>query len=221
MVFSQISISGEAMPGKKSKTTQKMVVKTKKGKKQTSRKTLSAKKAGKRIVTGKGSLPSGKNATKKSVTGKLATMKKPSKKTIRVKPVKTTKAPVSREKKKLSPREKAIQEIKSKLVAQRNLLLNEAEEALNLLPGQTIFPDLGDQASAEIDRSFMLRLRGREQRLLKKIEEAIDKIESGSFGVCEVCGEDIDVKRLEARPVTTMCISCKTEQEEEERLRGA
>ena len=104
---------------------------------------------------------------------------------------------------------------------QRNELLAGAEEALNELPGQTIFPDMGDQASAEIDRSFMLRLRGREQRLLKKIEAAIDKIESGVFGICDVCGEEIEIKRLQARPVTTMCIFCKTEQEEEEKLRGA
>ncbi len=125
------------------------------------------------------------------------------------------------QKRKLTPREQKIQEIKKALIAQRNELLSEAEEALNALPGQTIFPDMGDQASAEIDRTFMLRLRGREQRLLKKIEAAIEKIDSGSFGICDVCGEEISIKRLEARPVTTMCIFCKTEQEEEEKLRGA
>jgi len=123
--------------------------------------------------------------------------------------------------KKLTPREKLLQNVKQTLMMQRNILLNEAEEALNLLPGQTIFPDMGDQASAEIDRSFMLRLRGREQRLLKKIEAAIDKIDNGTFGICEACGEEINIKRLEARPVTNMCIFCKTEQEEEEKLRGA
>ncbi len=122
--------------------------------------------------------------------------------------------------KKLSPRDKRIHEIKKNLLAQRNTLLTEAEEALNELPGQTIYPDMGDQASAEIDRSFMLRLRGREQRLLKKIEAAIEKIDTGLFGICDVCGEEIDIKRLEARPVTTMCIFCKTEQEEEEKMRG-
>jgi len=120
---------------------------------------------------------------------------------------------------KLSPREEKIQEIRAKLLRQREALLNEAETALNELPGQTIFPDLGDQATAETDRNFMLRLRGREQRLLKKIDEAIDRIESGTFGICDDCGNEIDVKRLEARPVTTMCIECKTLQEEEERLR--
>ncbi len=120
---------------------------------------------------------------------------------------------------KLSAREEKIQQIRLKLLRQRETLLNEAETALNELPGQTIFPDLGDQATAETDRNFMLRLRGREQRLLKKIDEAIDRIESGTFGICDDCGNEIDVKRLEARPVTTMCIECKTLQEEEERLR--
>lgn len=122
-------------------------------------------------------------------------------------------------KKNLSVREKKILDIRKKLVEQRKSLLSEAEEALNALPGQAIFPDLGDQASAEIDRNFMLRLRGREQKLLKKIEAAIEKIDNGIFGICEVCGQEIDIKRLEARPVTTMCIECKTEQEEEEKLR--
>lgn len=122
-------------------------------------------------------------------------------------------------KKNLSVREKKILDIRKKLVEQRKSLLSEAEEALNALPGQAIFPDLGDQASAEIDRNFMLRLRGREQKLLKKIEAAIEKIDNGTFGICEVCGQEIDIKRLEARPVTTMCIECKTEQEEEEKLR--
>ncbi len=126
----------------------------------------------------------------------------------------------SSKKKTLSIREKKILDIRKKLVAQRKALLSEAEETLNSLPGQTIFPDLGDQASAEIDRNFMLRLRGREQKLLKKIEAAIEKIDNGTFGICEVCGQEIDIKRLEARPVTTMCIECKTEQEEEEKLRG-
>lgn len=126
----------------------------------------------------------------------------------------------SSRKKTLSERERKILDIRKKLVEQRKALLSEAEEALNSLPGQTIFPDLGDQASAEIDRNFMLRLRGREQKLLKKIEAAIEKIDSGTFGICEVCGQEIDIKRLEARPVTTMCIDCKTEQEEEEKLRG-
>jgi DnaK suppressor protein len=91
---------------------------------------------------------------------------------------------------------------------------------MNALPEQTVFPDLGDQATAETDRNFMLRLKGREQRLLNKIEEALERIDSGGYGICDSCGENIKIPRLEARPVTTLCIECKTEQEEEEKLLG-
>lgn len=119
---------------------------------------------------------------------------------------------------KISLREKKIQEIRKNLLMQRKELLVGAMEALNELPGQTVFPDLGDQATAEIDRNFMLRLKGREQKLLKKIEEALDRIDHSVFGICDKCGQEINVRRLEARPVTTMCIECKTLQEEEEKL---
>jgi DnaK suppressor protein len=198
------------MATKKSKVTQKKSLKATKKKTAKKVKKTPSKAIGAKKITPKA--PKAKTKAKK-------TDKRPA-----AKAVKKALAPKIRKialKKNLSPREKLIQKIKQTLVAQRNILLNEAEEALNLLPGQTIFPDMGDQASAEIDRSFMLRLRGREQRLLKKIEAAIDKIDNGTFGVCEACGEEINIKRLEARPVTNMCIFCKTEQEEEEKLRGA
>lgn len=120
----------------------------------------------------------------------------------------------------LTAREKQILGIRESLSRQKEVILSEAEVAMTALPEQTVFPDLGDQATAEMDRNFMLRLRGREQRLLKKIEEAIERIDSGLFGICDVCGDPIDIKRLSARPVTTMCITCKTEQEEEEKLHG-
>jgi DnaK suppressor protein len=159
-----------------------------------------------------------KTKAKKAKAGKVKVKTK-----VRVKP-KTKPKPKIKLKPKpkkrvpLTLREKKIQDIRKKLMAQREALLTGAVEALNELPGQTVFPDLGDQASAETDRSFMLRLRGREQRLLKKIEDAIDRIDNGVFGICDKCGEEIDIRRLEARPVTTMCIECKIQQEEEEKL---
>jgi DnaK suppressor protein len=116
-------------------------------------------------------------------------------------------------------REKKLQDIRKRLNEQRDTLISDAGIALNALPDETIFPELGDQASAEIDRNFMLKLKGRERKLLNKIDEVIEKIDNGTYGVCEACGEEINIKRLEARPVTTMCIECKTEQEEEEKLR--
>ncbi len=110
--------------------------------------------------------------------------------------------------------------IKKKLLKQRGDLLSEAEHTLNnkISTEKESFPDPTDQAVAELDNNFLLRLRGREQKLLKKIDEAIARIEGGTYGVCESCGEQISIKRLEARPVTTLCIECKTRQEEEEKI---
>lgn len=81
-------------------------------------------------------------------------------------------------------------------------------------------PDITDRASAETDLNFGLRVRDRERKLILKIKEALKRIEDGTFGICEICGEPIDLKRLEARPVTTLCIDCKMEQEREEKMRG-
>jgi DnaK suppressor protein len=110
--------------------------------------------------------------------------------------------------------------IKKKLIKQREDLLSEAENTLNskISSEKESFPDPTDQAVAELDSNFTLRLRGREQKLLKKIDEAIARIEGGTYGVCESCGEQISTKRLEARPVTTLCIECKTRQEEQEKM---
>ncbi len=84
---------------------------------------------------------------------------------------------------------------------------------------QVSFPDPTDQASMEADRNFDLRIRDRERRLIKKIDQAMARIKEGSFGICESCGGSISSKRLQARPVTTLCIDCKTAQEIEERTR--
>jgi DnaK suppressor protein len=85
--------------------------------------------------------------------------------------------------------------------------------------GKESFPDPTDRASMESDRNFELRIRDRERKLINKVKTAIEKIDDESFGFCEVCGEPIDFKRLEARPVTTHCIECKTSEEQEEKLR--
>ncbi len=81
-------------------------------------------------------------------------------------------------------------------------------------------PDPADRATLESDRNFTLRIRDRERRLIGKIKEALERIENGTYGICESCEEDISEKRLKARPVTTLCIDCKTKQEDEEKLKG-
>jgi DnaK suppressor protein len=75
-----------------------------------------------------------------------------------------------------------------------------------------------DMTSSELETSMRMRLRNREALFLKKIDEALDRIASGTFGDCETCGEEIETKRLEARPTTTMCVGCKEESERRELL---
>ena len=113
------------------------------------------------------------------------------------------------------------EEIRENLEAQKSALLTEAGVIIGggLKPEKLNFPDVTDQAAAEADKNFTIRLREREQKLLKKIDEALSRIENGTFGICEHCGEEISYKRLHARPVATYCIECKTKQEEEENLK--
>jgi DnaK suppressor protein len=80
------------------------------------------------------------------------------------------------------------------------------------------FPDPTDRASLESDRNFLLRIKDRERKLIQKVKEALDRIDNGTFGICESCGRPISEKRLMARPVTTLCIECKTEREDQERV---
>ena len=80
--------------------------------------------------------------------------------------------------------------------------------------------DLNDQASMEVEKNYELRIRDRERRLTLKMKEAISRIDNGTFGICDDCGEEISEKRLMARPVTTQCIDCKTKQEKIEKLKG-
>lgn len=82
------------------------------------------------------------------------------------------------------------------------------------------FPDPNDRASLEADRNFELRIRDRERKLIAKMQEAIRRIDDGTFGICDSCGGPISEKRLMARPVTTQCIDCKTKQEKLEKLIG-
>jgi len=83
-----------------------------------------------------------------------------------------------------------------------------------------VYADPADRATAESDRAFTLRLRDRERKLIKKITQALQRIEDGEFGVCVECGDEIGIARLKARPMTTLCINCKSKQEEDEMVRG-
>jgi len=105
------------------------------------------------------------------------------------------------------------------LEAQRDELLGNAQKTItgdiHLDPDD--FPDEIDAASSEMNLAFQGRLRERERGLIAKIQQALRKIEEGVYGECEACGEEISLKRIEARPVAELCIDCKAEQEALER----
>ena len=110
---------------------------------------------------------------------------------------------------------------KQKLEDMTKSLLNEAEKTINdMTDHNDNYPDPTDRATAESDRNFELRIRDRERKLLAKVKAAIERIEEGTYGICDECGDDITVQRLEARPVTTLCIDCKTKQENYEKAQG-
>jgi DnaK suppressor protein len=84
----------------------------------------------------------------------------------------------------------------------------------------TVFADPNDRASQESDISLELRNRDRERKLIKKIDEILLRIENNDYGYCENCGIEIGLKRLEARPTATLCIDCKTVDEQREKQSG-
>lgn len=105
------------------------------------------------------------------------------------------------------------------LEEKRDAVIQRAQETMaqDMQLDQSELPDEMDLASSEYMQSFTFRLRGRERVFLHKIEKALKKMEDGEFGVCEECGEEISIKRLEARPETELCIKCKEDQERKEK----
>ena len=107
---------------------------------------------------------------------------------------------------------------KQKLLIWKNELLKESSQTLNNLQSDNeAKPDITDRASEEIDRSFELRTRDRERKLINKINSALLRIEDGSYGYCEETGEPIGLKRLEARPVATLSLEAQEMHEKAEK----
>ncbi len=114
---------------------------------------------------------------------------------------------------------KDLKHFKDMLTKKREETLKSVEETREIGMGLSPddLPDEVDLATSESDQSMSLRLKDRERILLNKINKALQQIEEGTYGVCESCGEEIGLKRLEARPVTDLCIRCKEEQEKMEK----
>ena len=113
---------------------------------------------------------------------------------------------------------KMMEYFKQKLLNWKNELLKESNQTLsNLQSDNEAKPDITDRASEEIDRSFELRTRDRERKLINKINAAIQRIEDGSYGYCKETGEPIGLKRLEARPVATLSLEAQEMHEKAEK----
>src|SRR5688572_12454422 len=112
-----------------------------------------------------------------------------------------------------------LKKFREMLEAKRDEIIKRAQQTLDedMTLDTNDLPDEMDLASSEYLQSFTFRLRGRERFFLDKIDQALKRIEDGSFGICESCEEPISLKRLEARPETTLCIRCKEDQERVER----
>ena len=106
---------------------------------------------------------------------------------------------------------KMEEHFKSILMALRQRLLEGGDKIVTHMKEEAInYPDPNDRASQEEDFRLELRTRDRERKLLKKIEESIELVREKDYGYCEVCGIEIGLRRLEARPTATLCIDCKT-----------
>jgi DnaK suppressor protein len=108
---------------------------------------------------------------------------------------------------------------RQKLLIWREDILKEAKETLlHLQEENQNHPDLADRASSETDRAIELRARDRQRKLIAKIDEALGRIEDGSYGYCEETGEPISLRRLEARPIATLSVEAQERHERRERV---
>ncbi|CAI09448.1 RNA polymerase-binding protein DksA [Aromatoleum aromaticum] len=114
--------------------------------------------------------------------------------------------------------EKQLAHFRGMLETVKQELVGDIERTVHTMQDEaTVFADPNDRASQESDIALELRNRDRERKLIKKIDEALGRINAGEYGYCDSCGVEIGLKRLEARPTATMCIDCKTLEEMRER----
>jgi DnaK suppressor protein len=115
-------------------------------------------------------------------------------------------------------RRRETQTYRSLLESQLTALVGQGERAVHeMVDGREELPDPNDRATIEETRNWALRLRDRDRKLIGKIQDALARLDAGTFGKCASCGRPISAARLRARPVTDLCIDCKTESERHER----
>jgi DnaK suppressor protein len=221
------------------KKAAKAKAKTKTGsatKKTAARKTAPAKKTTTKKATTPKSTSTKKTAKKSSMTKtaakKPATKKTPAKKTttarVAAKGASASKtgpvpgiAPYVEKKGEEYMNAEQVEHFRNILLAWKRELMEEVDRTVHHMQDEAAnFPDPNDRATQESEFSMELRTRDRERKLIKKIDEALGKLDSDDYGYCEACGVEIGIRRLEARPTATLCIDCKTLDEIRERQHG-
>jgi len=115
--------------------------------------------------------------------------------------------------------ERQLEYFRRKLVTWKQELLDQSAETIdNLQDSARNVPDLADRASEETDRALELRTRDRQRKLVAKIDAALRRIENGEYGYCEMSGEPISLKRLDARPIATMTLEAQEKHERREKV---
>ena len=114
-----------------------------------------------------------------------------------------------------------VEHFRKLLTDWKQALMEEVERTVHHMQDEASnFPDPNDRATQEEEFALELRTRDRERKLIKKINESLMMLDAGDYGYCEVCGGEIGIQRLEARPTATLCIDCKTLDEIKERQMG-
>jgi len=231
---------------KKAAASKKKAAKKKKAKKSPAKKKIAKKTASKKKVAKKKKAkksPAKKKAAKKKIAKKTILKKKAAKKTVSKKKITTgninKKAMGKVTNIKKSPAKKTIAPYKQKrknedymgveqshhfrllLLTWKKELMEEVDRTVHHMQDDASnFPDPNDRATQEEEFALELRTRDRERKLIAKIDESVVNLDSGDYGFCEVCGVEIGIRRLEARPTATQCIDCKTLDEIKERHLG-
>ncbi len=228
------------MPNKKTATKKKAAKKTTTKKKVVAKKKTTAKKkvvakkktvAKKKVVAKKATTKSAtkkttikkKTITKKETTKKMTPKTTTAKKKSTPKTASTSKSPLEGidtftpykiEKNEDYMNKDQVEHFRELLNEWKGVLMEEVDRTVHHMQDEAAnFPDPNDRATQESEFTMELRARDRERKLIKKIDESLNHLESEDFGYCEKCGVEIGVRRLEARPTATMCIDCKTLEE--------
>ena len=210
----------------KKTTAKKTPVKKTVAKKAVAKKTVAKKTATKKVATKK---TAAKAQPAKPATPKPAVQKAAVKKTSRASTAKATTtigpvpgiAPYQEKKGEEYMNTNQLAHFREILLAWKRELMEEVDRTVHHMQDEAAnFPDPNDRATQESEFSMELRARDRERKLIKKIDESMDKLDDGEYGYCESCGVEIGIRRLEARPTATLCIDCKTLDEIREKQRG-